>query len=74
MAVKKHTNRRIIPSGKVQENFNIKSELQEAVKDIAHAENISKSDLYNLAVEKYIYLYEKKNGKIKKRPKGEGLV
>lgn len=64
---------RVIPAGKVQDNFNIRADLLERAKDLAYIENISKADVYNKAIEKFIELYEKKHGKIKPRPKGKGL-
>ena len=73
MATVKRNKPRVIPEGKVQENFNIKESLLEKVKDLAYAENASKTDVYNAAIEKYVELYEKKNGKVKPRPKGKGL-
>ena len=74
MAKKTEYKARIIPAGRTQENFNIKNDSLEKVKDIAAAENTSKADIYNRAIDKYIELYEKKNGKVKPRPKGSGLI
>ena len=73
MAVKKEYKQRTIPAGKKQENFNIDTALLEKVKDLAYAVNSPRAEIYNKAVEKFIELYEKKNGKIKPRPKGGGL-
>lgn len=73
MATAKKTGNRVIPKGKTQENFNIQIEILEKVKDLAHATNTSRAEVYYAALEKYIELYEKKNGKIKPRPKGKGL-
>jgi hypothetical protein len=64
---------RSIPDGKVQVNFNISSALLEQVKDLAFWENVTCSDIYNKSVLKFIELYEKKNGKIKRRLRGRGL-
>lgn len=73
MAEKKPYKQRVIPDGKVQQNFNLKADLLNKVRDLAFWENTSLADIYNAATEKYIELYEKKNGKIKPRPKGKGL-
>lgn len=71
---KKAVPQRVIPEGKTQVNFNIDITLLEKVKDLAFWEGgLSNSDIYNRAVEKFIELYEKKNGRIKPRPKGKGL-
>jgi len=56
---------RSIPEGKTQVNFNIKEETLKKVKYIAYKKDVSKSDIYNEAVEKYIENFEKKEGKIK---------
>jgi hypothetical protein len=64
---------RVIPVGKTQENFNIDKSLLESVKDLAYSLNTSRAEVYHAAIEKYIQLYEKKNGKLKPRPKGKGL-
>jgi len=71
---KANKSTRVIPEGKVQENFNIKTSLLESVKNLAHAEGVSRADIYNRAVEKYLELYEKAKGKIKPRPEGGGLI
>lgn len=67
-------NTRVIPAGKVQENFNILADLLEQVKDIAASQNVSRAEIYNRAIERYIAAYIKKNGKIKPRSRGEGLL
>lgn len=64
---------RSIPEGKTQVNFNINNSNLEKIEAIAYLENANKSELYNLALERFIEAYEKKNGKIQPRPKGEGL-
>lgn len=64
---------RTIPEGKTQVNFNINNTNLEKIKSIASAEQVSNADLYNLAVEKFIEQYEKKNGKVQIREKGKGL-
>jgi predicted transcriptional regulator len=62
---KKWESTRLIPKGKTQVNFNIKDESLKKVEDIAHQKRVSKSDIYNEAVEQYIEKFEKKEGKIK---------
>ena len=64
---------RSIPEGKTQVNFNLSNSILEKVRSLASQERVSNSDIYNLSVEKYLELYEKKNGKIKVKPKGSGL-
>ena len=70
---KKTATPRIIPEGKTQVNFNIDNALLEKVKDLAHVEGVSNATIYNMAVSRFIEAYEKKNGKLKQRPKGKGL-
>ncbi len=67
-------NKRTVPEGKTQVNFNIENNALEKVRTVAAKERVSNSDIYNLSVDKYLELYEKKNGKIKPSPKGKGLV
>ncbi len=62
---KKWESTRLIPKGKVQVNFNLKEESLKKVEGIAHAKRVSKSDIYNEAVDQYIEKFEKKEGKIK---------
>jgi len=66
-------NKRQIPQGKTQVNFNIKNKVLEQVKNLAFWENVNHSDVYNNSVEKFIELYEKKNGKIKPIPNRKGF-
>lgn len=67
-------NPRSIPTGKRQVNFNAPETVLDKVEGIAYIEGVSNSVVYNRALEKYIELYEAKNGKIKPRPKGSGLL
>lgn len=67
-------NKRSIPDGKTQVNFNIDNEALEKVRTIASVERVNNSEIYNRSVDKYLELYEKKNGKVKPLPKGKGLV
>jgi len=66
-------NKRSIPVGKTQVNFNIDNQILEKVKNLAFWENATHSDIYNRSVLKFIELYEKKNGKIKNLPMGKGF-
>lgn len=61
---------RLIPDGKTSITFNADSKSLEKIKDIAWRKNISNSEVLNAALELYIQDHEKKNGKIKPRPKG----
>jgi hypothetical protein len=65
MAKKTGGNPRTIPGDKVQVNFNTPAATVEKLKAIAHAHGQSNSEVYNLAFEKFIELYEKKNGPVK---------
>jgi hypothetical protein len=56
-------NRRRIPAGKTQVNFNISNQVLERVKNLAYWENVTHSELYN----------EKKHGRIKPIPPGKGF-
>lgn len=58
-------NPRSIPEGKTQVNFNINNGTLEKVKVLSLAEGVTNSDIYNRSVEKFVELYEAKNGKIK---------
>lgn len=73
MATKKAYNPRTIPQGKTQVNFSIENELLDNIKNIAALERVSNSELFNLAVKRFVGAYEKKNGKIKPLPQGKGL-
>lgn len=78
MSVKKKKtsggNPRTIPEGYAQVNFNIDVDYLAKVTALAHWEpSVTKSDIYNAAVEEYIKAFEKKNGVIKPIPKGNGL-
>jgi len=48
-------------------------EIVQKLQIIAGQENVAINDVYNKAFETYVELYEKKNGKIKIKPKGGGL-
>lgn len=65
---------RVIPEGKDQVNFNLDKAVHDKVKDLAFWEGVSKSEVLSAAAAKYVELYEAKNGKIKARPKGKGLL
>lgn len=67
-------NPRTIPEGMQQVNFNIHTDLVNKVDALAYKEGVSKSNVYVRAVERYIEQYEAKNGKLKPRPKGKGLL
>ena len=58
-------NPRSIPGDKTQVNFNIQKDQLKKVKYIAFKNEVSKSEIYNSAVDEYIDKYEKKYGKIK---------
>lgn len=73
MAKAAKKGRRVIPDGATQENFNIRTELLERVKDLAYQENTSRADIYNRAIDTYLKLYERDIQKIKKRPGAKGL-
>jgi penicillin-binding protein-related factor A (putative recombinase) len=62
---KSKSNPRSIPEGKTQVNFNLPESSAEKMKAIAFAHGQTQSEVYNLAVEKFIELYEKKNGSVK---------
>lgn len=52
---------------------NIPVELLGKLKSIAVMEDVPSTKVYILAFEKFVELYEKKNGKVKSLPKGKGL-
>lgn len=58
---------RSIPDGKTSVTLNVDSGLLEKVKDIAWGKNVSRSEIFNEALQAYI----KSQGKIKPRPKGK---
>ena len=74
MAVKKGYTKRVIPEGKSQVNFSLENELLQKVKGISHVEGVSNAEVYSLATKRFIEAYEKKNGKIKPKPKAPGLA
>jgi len=65
---------RTIPDGMRQINFNLPLEVFNKVESLAYVEGVSNSEIYNRAIIRYIELYEGKNGKLKARPKGKGLI
>lgn len=71
--VKPVYNKRRIPQGKTQVNFNINNQVLEQAKNLAFWENATLSEIFNRSVAKFIELYEKKNGRIKNTPAGKGL-
>lgn len=62
---KKKSNPRQIPEGKTQVNFNIATGQLDKMKTIATLHGLNQSDVFNQAVDKFIELYEKKNGPVK---------
>lgn len=65
---------RVIPVGKTQVNFNIDDAILGKVKAISFAEGVNNSELYNLAVKKFVEVYESKNGKVQlPKSRGDGL-
>lgn len=66
-------NPRSIPEGKTQVNLNMPTALHEKIKYIAFAHEHGNSEVYIQAVEKFIELYEKKNGVIKVPPKKKSI-
>lgn len=62
---KKKSNPRQIPEGKAQVNFNIPTGQFEKIKAIAGNHGLNQSEVFNQAVDKFIELYEKKNGPVK---------
>ena len=72
MAVKKKEEgeEQITPQVSVKK---VSSEIVQKLQIIAGQENVAINDVYNKAFETYVGLYEKKNGKIKIKPKGGGL-
>jgi NRPS condensation-like uncharacterized protein len=66
---KKKSSTRQIPEGKAQVNFNIPTGQFEKIKAIAGIHGLNQSDVFNQAVDKFIELYEKKNGPVQPGPK-----
>ena len=64
---------RSIPKDKTQINVNVKNEILAKIRTIGDTEGVTYAEIYNLAFEKFVQLYEKKNGKIKAKVKGKGL-
>ena len=62
---KKKSNPRQIPERKAQVNFNIPTGQLDKIKTIAVLHGLNQSDVFNQAVDKFIELYEKKNGPVK---------
>jgi hypothetical protein len=71
MAKKKTAPARVIPEGKTQVNFNIPVDQFEKLKVIASLHTLTQSDVFTQAIDKFIELYEKKNGVIKTGQKKE---
>jgi hypothetical protein len=62
---KAKSNPRQIPEGKKQVNFNIPTIQLDKIKAIAAIHGLDQSEVFNQAVDKFIELYEKKNGPVK---------
>lgn len=62
---KAKNNPRSIPEGKTQINVNVPVSVYDKLKAIAIVHGQTNSEVYNLALEKFIELYEKKNGTVK---------
>ena len=75
MSEKKEYKSRVIPSDKVQLNFNANAENAIKLKQIALNEQVSSADILNMALGRFITAYEAKHGKVKTavKTKGEGL-
>lgn len=66
---KKKSSTRQIPEGKAQVNFNISTGQLDKMRTIAGLHGLNQSDVFNQAVDKFIELYEKKNGPVQTGPK-----
>ena len=64
MAKKTRGNPRSIPEGKTKVNFNVPDTIFKKLRAIAHKHEYSNTDVYNQAFEKFVELYEKKNGPV----------
>lgn len=62
---KTKNNPRSIPEGKTQINVNVSVSVYDKLKSIAIQHGQTNSEVYNLAFEKFIELYERKNGTVK---------
>lgn len=51
----------------------ISASLVQKIQVIAGLENVPYNEVYQKAFETYVALYEQKNGRIKIKPKGDGL-
>ena len=51
----------------------VSSETVQKLHIIAGLENVSTQDVYRKALDTYVTLYEKQNGKLQIKPKGSGL-
>lgn len=69
MATKKKANPRTIPEGKTSYSGNMESTSFEKLKAIALAHGKTQSEVYQMAFDKFIELYEKKNGPVDISPK-----
>lgn len=73
-AKKKAVAARVTPPNKRQVSFYADVEVFEKIEAVAYKEAVNNSELINLALLKFVELYEEKNGKIQlPRNKGEGL-
>lgn len=66
-------NQRSIPKGKTQVNINMPTGLHEKIKFIAFQHEQGNSEVYVQAVEKFLELYERKNGAIKLPAKKQSI-
>lgn len=66
-------NPRSIPEGKTQVNLNMPTALHEKIKHIAFTHEQGNSEVYIQAVEKFVELYEKKNGVVKPMAKKKSI-
>jgi hypothetical protein len=64
---KAKTNQRTIPEGKTSYSGNMDTTTFDKLKTIAMAHGKTQSEVYQMAFDKFIELYEKKNGPIDTR-------
>lgn len=57
-------NRRSIPEGKTQVNFNALDTVIGKMRSIARKHEYTNADVYNQALEKFVELYEAKHGPV----------
>jgi hypothetical protein len=65
---------RIVPVGKSQVNFNASKDTIEKLSAIAHIERLSKTEVYNKALELFIQKYEAKHGSITKNTQNKTAI